>query len=141
MIKVACAIIIHEDKILITQHGSESDHPFKWEFPGGKVMAGESLTACIVREIWEELEIEIEVRKALIPVKFDYGIKQIELIPFICSFKKGKIKLNEHVAYNWTEIENLLSFDFSEADRELILIEENWTLLKKYTRENMHNSG
>jgi len=51
MIKVTCAIIRNEeDEILVVQRGEATDHPFKWEFPGGKVAAGETEEECIIRE-------------------------------------------------------------------------------------------
>ncbi len=58
MLKVSCAIIINKNKILVTQHGEKSEHPFLWEFPGGKINTGETPEECIKREIKEELSVE-----------------------------------------------------------------------------------
>ncbi len=56
MIDVTCAIVRNEDnKVLVVQRGKHSDHPFKWEFPGGKVNPKENPEECIIREIDEEL--------------------------------------------------------------------------------------
>ena len=55
MIEVCCAIILKESKILAVQRGPESSHPWKWEFPGGKVNPDETVEECIVREISEEI--------------------------------------------------------------------------------------
>lgn len=141
MIKVTCALIVHQNKILITQRGLESDHPLKWEFPGGKIKEGETVRQSIIREILEELELKIKIQEIMITVEYDYGIKKIELIPFICSLKSGEIKLNEHLNYKWVALNNLLNFDFSEADRKLLLLEENMNILKEYTGKNMYNPG
>jgi len=101
MFKVTCAIIIRRNKILVAQRNESSDHPLKWEFPGGKLNPSETIEECIIREIREELDIEIEVRKTMIAVYHDYGHKQIELIPFLCILKSGDIKLIEHHDFMW----------------------------------------
>ena len=56
MIDVTCAIIRNEDnEVLIVRRGEKTDHPFKWEFPGGKIIHDESNEECVIREISEEL--------------------------------------------------------------------------------------
>jgi 8-oxo-dGTP diphosphatase len=104
MLKVTCAIILQQNKILVTQLNASSDHPLKWEFPGGKLKPGETEEECISREINEELEIDIEIRKPMISLFHNYGCKQIELIPFLCVIKTGVIKLNEHHDLIWVTL-------------------------------------
>jgi 8-oxo-dGTP diphosphatase len=117
MINVTCAIIRNEDnEVLIVQRGKSTDHPFKWEFPGGKVNMGESEEDCIIREIKEELSIDIVICSRLNPVKHNYGHKQINLIPFICDTLDDLPFLSEHIAFEWIELNKLKSIDFSEAD-------------------------
>lgn len=140
MLKVTCAIIIHKNKILITQRGTDSDHPLQWEFPGGKIKQGENAVECIKREIHEELEIEIEILKIMIPVIYNYGFKKIELIPFLCLKKPGTIKLNDHVDFNWIEWNNLGKVNFSEADRKLIQQIANRQILQKYIGEKVDDT-
>lgn len=135
MLKVTCALIIQNKKVLITQNNAGSDHPFQWEFPGGKIKEHESANDCIQREIKEELELEIGILSKVNPVEFDYGIKQIILIPFICSIKKGEIKLNEHHAFRWVDIDELNDIDFSAADKKLINEKENRRILEEYLRK------
>ena len=135
MLKVTCALIIDNQKLLITQNGSKSDHPFQWEFPGGKIKPGEDADHCILREINEELNIEISVVRRLEPVVFDYGFKKIELIPFICRIQSGTIQLHEHVNFKWIGFKDIRETDFSGADRELIQEKYNVEILKKYVRE------
>ena len=132
MVRVTCALIIQNKKLLIAQNNSDSDHPFQWEFPGGKFGISETGEDCIKREIFEELEIEIEILEKINSVKFEYGFKQIELVPFLCSIKKGKIKLNEHTAFRWITISELGEIDFSGADKKLIQQKRNLVILKKY---------
>lgn len=117
MINVTCAVIRNEDnEVLIVQRGEQSDHPFKWEFPGGKISRGESAEECIIREIREEISIDIVICHRLNDVEYDYGKKQIRLIPFVCDTLDDLPLLTEHVAYKWISEDKLLSFDYSEAD-------------------------
>jgi 8-oxo-dGTP diphosphatase len=139
MLKVTCAIIIKDNKILVTQRSIDSDHPLKWEFPGGKLNNNETETECIVREIKEELKIKIEVLKPMLPVVHDYSFKKIKLIPFLCSLKSGNIELTEHSDCKWIEIKELKYVDFAEADLKLIQTTKNLEILKKYPGENMNN--
>ncbi len=135
MLIVTCAHIVKNGKILITQNGEDSDHAFQWEFPGGKIKLNETIEACIVREIKEELELDVYTEKALIPVEHDYGIKKIKLFPFICSIKQGQLKLNNHINAKWVGVPNLLEIDFSEADKKLLINDKNMQFLKEYTRK------
>jgi 8-oxo-dGTP diphosphatase len=117
MIDVTCAIIRNEDdEVLIVQRGERTDHPFKWEFPGGKVDKGETEEECIIREIREELSMNIVIFRRLKDVEHDYGHKVIRLVPFVCDTLDDLPFLSEHVAYKWVNQEKLKSVDFSEAD-------------------------
>jgi len=117
MINVTCAVIRNEeDEILIVQRGEATDHPFKWEFPGGKLAPEETEEDCIIREIDEELSIEVVICGQLPEVEYDYGHKQIKLIPFICDTLDELPFLSEHSAFRWVTANDLLTVDFSEAD-------------------------
>ena len=117
MINVTCAIIRNEDdEVLIVQRGETTDHPFKWEFPGGKIHSGETEEECIIREVAEELSMEIAILAKMPGIEHDYGFKQIRLIPFICDTLDELPFLAEHLAYRWLRAEELPSVDFSEAD-------------------------
>jgi 8-oxo-dGTP diphosphatase len=124
MIDVTCAIIRNEDnEVLIVQRGEQTDHPFKWEFPGGKTTGSESNEECIIREISEELSIDIVIFGHLNPVEYNYGHKQIRLIPFICDTLEELPLLSEHLAFKWIPAEDLVNVDFSEAD---VLVAEQY---------------
>lgn len=117
MIDVTCAIIRNEESnILVVQRGEKTDHPLKWEFPGGKLKDGESEEECIMREIDEELSMGIVIYGRLDPREHDYGHKRIRLIPFICDTLDEKPVLAEHIAFIWLPAEKLLTVDFTEAD-------------------------
>ena len=117
MINVTCAVIRNEEnEVLIVQRGEATDHPFKWEFPGGKMAKEETEEECIIREINEELSMEVVIFSKLPEVVYNYGHKQIKLIPFICDTLDELPFLSEHIAYKWVIPGNLKSVDFSEAD-------------------------
>jgi 8-oxo-dGTP diphosphatase len=117
MIDVTCAIIRNEENdVLVVQRGENSDHPFKWEFPGGKTRTGESHEECIIREISEELSMDIVICSRLDPVGHDYGHKQIRLIPFTCDTLDELPILSEHVDFRWVAPADLIAADLCEAD-------------------------
>jgi 8-oxo-dGTP diphosphatase len=117
MITVTCAVIRNEEnEVLVVQRGEFTDHPMKWEFPGGKLIRGETLEECIIREVAEELSIDIVICGKLPGVVHDYGHKKIKLIPFICDTLDELPFLSEHVDFRWLPAKDLLAVDFSEAD-------------------------
>lgn len=120
MIDVTCALICDGGRILAVQRGTNSSHPMKWEFPGGKLQQNETAEEGIVREIKEELLADIEVKVQLESVEFDYGNKLIRLIPFVCQLVKGTVELTEHVDLCWIIPEEWAQLDWAEADAELI---------------------
>jgi 8-oxo-dGTP diphosphatase len=117
MIDVTCAIIRNEDdEVLVVQRGEGTDHPFQWEFPGGKVHQGETEEECIIREVKEELSMDIVIVSRLAIVEHDYGFKQIRLIPFVCDTLDELPFLTEHAAFKWLVPSELSDVDFSDAD-------------------------
>jgi len=125
-IQVACALIVHNGKLLAARRGPQMKHPGKWEFPGGKVMAGESLETCLKREIREELGIEIELLRPGIAIRHSYdGKKTIVLNSFICQWKSGELSPAEHHECRWEMPDTLLQLPWLEAD---------WPILEAYAR-------
>jgi 8-oxo-dGTP diphosphatase len=118
--RVTCAIIKHKKKTLVVQRSSKMSLPLKWEFPGGKIENGESEEECIVREIKEELNLEIEVLNKLRSSTFDYSNISIELIPFIAKQIGGEIMLIEHTDYKYLSKDELMSLDWAEADIPIV---------------------
>jgi 8-oxo-dGTP diphosphatase len=141
MIKVTCALIIQDGLILLTQRGNHPHHPFQWEFPGGKLQPGESEENCILREIREELNLEITILKKLKPVDFDYGFITIELIPFLCKIQSGIIMLSGHIAFKWIKWNEIKKENISGADKELLAEPINRKLIEKYSGEKINYPG
>lgn len=118
-LKVVAAIIIQEKQVFATQRGY-GEFKDGWEFPGGKIEAGESPQEALVREIREELGIEIEVGKILDTVEYDYPDFHLSMDCFFCTIKSGELVLKEHEAARWLTEENLNDVDWLPADQGLI---------------------
>jgi 8-oxo-dGTP diphosphatase len=119
-ILVACAIIRQEGKILAVQRSELMNLPFKWEFPGGKINEGESPEQCVIREVSEELNLQIEVGQSLPSVNYDYPDFSVTLFPFICAIVSGEIILHEHKSMLWLSTHELWSLDWLAPDLEII---------------------
>lgn len=120
MLNVVCAIVLFDDKVLVTQRSEQMKLPLKWEFPGGKLEENESEIDCIKREIREELNIEIDILKRISNSIYDYGFFEINLIPFIANFKSGNIKLTEHKDFKLLHKLELMNLDWAEADISVV---------------------
>lgn len=118
-VKVVAAIIIHDNKIFATQRGY-GEFKDGWEFPGGKIEPGETPQEALVREIKEELDIEIEVKDFLETVEYDYPEFHLSMDCFFCAIRSGDLVLKEHEAAKWLTVETLDSVDWLPADQGLI---------------------
>ena len=118
-IRVVAAIIIDNGKVFATQRGY-GDFKGGWEFPGGKIDAGESAEEALVREIKEELDTEIEVLELLDTVEYDYPKFHLSMDCFICKIKSGDLVLKEHEGSDWLTKDTLYSVDWLPADEGLV---------------------
>jgi mutator protein MutT len=120
MIIVTAAIIRNADQILLTRRRPDADLPDLWEFPGGKVEAGESLIEALHREIREELDVAIDVGDEYYATTHHYLTKSVELHFFNCRITLGEPRALEVAEFRWEKPDDLGSYKFPEADRELI---------------------
>lgn len=90
--------------------------PLKWEFPGGKVEEGESLESSLIREIAEELALNISLKEKLAPVVHEYREIKVHLFPYLAEITSGQLILLEHHAHRWLMAKELLLLDWAEAD-------------------------
>ena len=118
-VRVVAAIILHENKIFATQRGY-GEFKDGWEFPGGKIEPGETSREALVREIKEELDIDIEVKDFLEMVEYDYPEFHLSMECFFCTIRSGELILKEHEAAKWLTAETLESVEWLPADRGLI---------------------
>lgn len=118
-IEVVAAVIFQDGKVFATQRGYG---PFKdgWEFPGGKIEAGESPKEALRREISEELETEIEVGELIDTIEYDYPDFHLSMKCFACRIVSGDLHLVEHEAARWLNADQLDSVDWLPADITLI---------------------
>ena len=119
IVNVAAAIIKYENKIFATQRGY-GEFEGGWEFPGGKIEIGETASQALVREIKEELDVEVEVGELIDTVEYDYPNFHLTMHCFICTIKSGKLVLKEHSAAKWLTKETLNTVEWLPADEGLI---------------------
>lgn len=116
MIDVVCAIIERGEFVLMARRGPDMRHPWKWEFPGGKVDAGESKEEALHRELAEELQTEVTILESLSPVTHTYPDLTLRLWPFRCEWARKEPIPDEHAETVWLSPEGILGLDLAEAD-------------------------
>jgi len=116
-INVVGAILVENGKILCVQRGEGKSLAYLWEFPGGKIEPGETPQEALIRELQEELLIEVDVQSEKFEetsYKYDFGL--INLTTFICFLKSGTPQLTEHIAVEWLAPKKLNTLEWAPAD-------------------------
>ena len=127
-IEVCAAVIIKDEKILLTQRGY-GEYKDKWEFPGGKIEKDESKEDAIKREIKEELDASIKIDNFLCKVEYDYTTFYLKMNVFCVSLEDEHIIFKEHESYKWinfNDLDDVKKLDLLPADNLVI------SYLKKY---------
>lgn len=121
-IEVVAAIIKKDNKILCVQRNENklSYISKKYEFPGGKMEANETKKETIVREIKEELAMDINVKEEFLTVTHQYPDFLLTMHSFICTSNESKVTLTEHIDYKWLELEELDTLDWAAADVPIV---------------------
>ena len=121
-IKVVAGLILQNDKLLICQRPNFKDHPLKWEFPGGKIKNDETNEEALIREINEELSINIINYEELISYNFNYKDlnKKVFIYFYLVNNFSGKVLNNFHKELKWIEIKDIREYDFLEGDLKII---------------------
>ena len=120
-IEVVAAIIVKDHKVFATQRGYGEWKDF-WEFPGGKIDAGETPEEALRREIKEELDTAIAVGELFTTINYDYPTFHITMHCYLCTIENGSLTLLEHEAAKWLSLEQLDSVTWLPAD--LLVIAE-----------------
>ena len=115
------AAIIHDTggRIFATQRGY-GDFKDYWEFPGGKMEAGETPEEALKREIWEELETRIVVERFVTTVEWDYPQFHLTMHCYWCSIESGHLELKEHESAKWLATDELESVEWLPADWDVV---------------------
>jgi len=118
--RVTAAVIERDGRILIARRKAGDCFGGLWEFPGGKVEAGESPEECLRRELREELGVEAEVKEFLAASRYDYGDFVVELLAFRAVLVTEDLRLVDHDEIRWVLPENLKHYPFPEADAPIV---------------------
>lgn len=117
MKRVAAGIIVCDNKILVAQRKRGKDLAYFWEFPGGKIEAGETAPECLHREIMEEFNMEIRVGKFFMESEYEYSFGSFKLEVYFATCPSLQIPdFFEHEQARWVDIQELSTFEFSPAD-------------------------
>ncbi len=120
-VHVAVGVILDPQKnILLTRRADDSHQGGLWEFPGGKLEAGEPVLEALSRELREELGIEPTATEALIEIRHDYGDKQVFLdVHLVLSFTGEPAPL-EGQPMRWVAAAELADFEFPAANLPIV---------------------
>jgi 8-oxo-dGTP diphosphatase len=119
-IDVAAGLVFREGQLLITQRNAQSHLGGLWEFPGGKRETGETFEQCLVRELHEELGIEVSVGELIESVDHTYPEKAVRLNFYRCTCKSGEPQALGCAEFKWIRPEHLLDYRFPPADERLL---------------------
>jgi mutator protein MutT len=119
-IEVSAGLVFRSGKLLITQRHPEAHLGGLWEFPGGKRNPNETAEQCLVRELQEELGIEVEVGEVFESLTHDYPEKRVRLTFFRCRWKQNEPKPLGCPAFKWITADELKDHEFPAADARVI---------------------
>ena len=118
---VVCAVIVGRDgRILACQRDDARHLGGLWEFPGGKVEDGETAERALIREIKEEIGVEIQLTGTYSPVSWDYEARSIKLHPYRCVIVAGEPKALEHQDMCWCRLDELTALKWAGADLPIV---------------------
>ncbi|MFO7820793.1 MAG: (deoxy)nucleoside triphosphate pyrophosphohydrolase [Lentisphaeria bacterium] len=121
LVEVCAAVIRRDNKYLMAQRPADKHLGGKWEFPGGKIHNGETLTQCIAREIREELCLSITSPKYLATTEYAYPEKTVRLHFIQCAIAGDAVyKVREHQEVAWFTVGEIQNLDLPAADRPFV---------------------
>lgn len=118
--EVVCAVIIKDNLVFCTRRDGKGECANKWEFPGGKIEPGETKEEALLREIKEELNSEIKIKKYLTTIFHEYNTFNLTMHVYICELINDNPVLMVHNESIWCEKKKLKALDFAEADYKFL---------------------
>lgn len=122
--EVVAAVIEHNNRILCMQRnkGKYDYVSYKYEFPGGKIEAGEERHAALERELREEMDMDISISETdyLMTVEQQYPDFAITMHAYICKLAEPKFVMKEHIDAKWLTATELSTLDWAEADKPIV---------------------
>ena len=119
---VAAVFTDEQDRIYCARRKNDGELASKWEFPGGKIEAGETSEEALIREIKEELSADIEVLDYITTVNHQYTSFKLTMHAYYTKIKKGNLVLSEHTGEKWLKRKDLLTLDWAPADIPIVEI-------------------
>lgn len=123
-IEVVAAVLVDGDKYFVAKRKDSGELAKKWEFPGGKIELNETKEEALIRELKEELKIDVEILKPLMTVNHEYNSFYLTLHAYLCKKTNGKIVLTEHLDSKWITVSEMNDLDFAAADIPVIKLLE-----------------
>ena len=120
-VDVALALCWRDGRLLVTRRPSGVHLAGRWEFPGGKLGAGEEPAACAVRELYEEVGVVARARGQRPLIVWEYPERTVTLHPVDCDWQEGDGVPREVAELRWVSVAELAGFDFPEANASLVL--------------------
>ncbi len=115
IIEVVAGVIFDKNKVLATQRGY-GKYDGLWEFPGGKIEPNETHEEALIRELKEELTIDVEVGELMTTIEYTYPDFELVMYCYKTNIISGEIHLQEHKALSWVEENNIMELDWLPAD-------------------------
>ena len=119
-IDVVAAVIMKNDLFLIANRSFEDNSQGIWEFPGGKVEENETFTSALIREIKEELSLNIKVGNMIATIDLNKTDKNIYIHYYYAIILSGQISLNVHSEFKWVSHPQLKNFTYIDGDRHIL---------------------
>ena len=119
-IDVVIGIVQRQNKVLVCRRRERDHLGGYWEFPGGKLEPGETLEQCLLRELQEEVNLQVDRLAPLKVIEHDYPDRQVRLHPFLCEYQSGELRPIGCQEAVWIEPARLREVRFPEANNELV---------------------